>query len=424
MRRVLVVAYHFPPLGGAGVQRTLKFVKYLPEFGWQPLVLTARPTEAYPRDSSLETEIPSDVSVRRTSALLFPAWVPWRVKKLVARWLLMVDPQLGWLPFAVRTGQELIRQEKAEAIYTTAPPYTTHLAGLRLKKATGRPWIADFRDPWVGNFSLTFPTPLHKRVASHLEQLVIDAADQVIVISEPMRRMLLDSYPKLHPSQIGVIPNGYDLADFDGVKPVGKNADRLTIVYTGSFYGQRQVPDYFLRATQRALSRGWIPHDRVQISFVGNMSEDVQGQVEELGLADVTNIRGYVLHRQSIGYLLGADLLLLIIGSGPNSETVLTGKIFEYLAAGKPILALVPPGAAADLVQEAQAGAVVAPEDVEAIARQMKLFYQEWTEGELRINEDCKVIARYDRRRLAGRLAKMLSNVSSEESEVVAAVKR
>lgn len=409
-RRLLVVAYYFPPLGGAGVQRTLKFVKYLPEFGWQPVVLTAKLKGAYLGDASLEREVPPGVFVHRTSALLLPSWLPWRLRNFVARWLLVVDEQLGWLPFAVTQGRKIIEDSGIEAVYTTSAPYTAHLIGLRLKVQTGLPWVADFRDPWLGNFSNTFPSPLHKQMAQRFEHQISLTAERVVVVSEPMREALLARY-SLAPEQVYTLSNGYDPADFDGVEPLGQEAARFVIVYSGSFYG-RQTPIYFLQGLRAALGDGRLSRQKVQVRFVGNIGQTARNQIKALGLTDKVQVTGYLPHRQSIGHLLGADLLLLVVGSGPGSEVVFTGKVFEYLAAGKPILALVAPGAAANLVQEAQAGVVVDPEDVRAIADQIAALYQAWQQGELKITGNQDVVARYDRRLLTGQLARVLDEVA------------
>ncbi len=409
-RKVLIVAYYFPPLGGAGVQRTLKFIKYLPEFGWQPVVLTAKVKGLYLSDSSLENEIAANVSIHRTPALLFPSWLPWRLRKFVARWLLVVDEQLGWLPYAIAQGRKIIKHSDIDAIYTTSAPYTTHLIGLRLKRQSGLPWVADFRDPWVGNFSNTFPSPLHKQIAQRLEYRVSQAAERVIVVSEPMRQALLARH-FLAPERVYTLPNGYDRCDFEDVQALGQRDDQLVMVYTGSFYGP-QTPIYLLQGLRVVLDAGRVSRHKVQLRLIGNIGQATRKQIEALGLVDTVQVTGYLPHRQSIGHLLGADLLVLVVGSGPGSEAVLTGKIFEYLAAGKPVLALTPPGVAADLIREAQAGVVVDPEDVTAIASQITAIYEAWQRCELKITGDQNVIARYDRRLLTGQLARVLDEVA------------
>jgi glycosyltransferase involved in cell wall biosynthesis len=411
-RRVLVVAYYFPPLGGAGVQRTLKFVKYLPEFGWQPVVLTVKVKDADLSDACLEKEIPPGISIYRTSILRLPARLPWRLRNLLARWLLVVDEQVGWLPLAVGQARKIIAEDGVEAIYTTSAPYTAHLIGLRLKEQTGLPWVADFRDPWVGNFATPFPTPVHLRLAQRFERQISQRAERVTVVSDLMRPALLNRY-HLPPERVCTLPNGYDPADFTGVEPLGQDPAWLIIAYTGSFYGRRQAGS-FLQGLRAAIDDRAVLGHKVQVRFVGNIGQATQAQVEALGLRDVVQITGYLTHHQSIQYLLGADLLLLVVGAGPGSAAVLTGKIFEYLFAGKPILALAPPGAAADLVREAEAGVVVDPEDVSAIADQIAALYQKWERGELKIASRPEVVARYDRRRLTGQLAHILNEISHE----------
>ncbi|HSJ53228.1 MAG TPA: glycosyltransferase family 4 protein, partial [Anaerolineae bacterium] len=394
--------------GGGGVQRTVKFVKYLPEVGWQPVVLTVRQDYAQVQDHSFGNDIPAGTPIWRTRALLLPRLLPWRLKNLITSWLLLVDQQLGWLPFAVRQGLALARHQQVDAIYTTASPYTAHLVGLQLKRRTGLPWLADFRDPWLGNFAHSFPTSLHERWAGRLERQVVETADRVIVVSEPMREALLARYANLSPHRVLTLPNGYDPADMEGVEPLGHDPERMVIVYSGSFYGKQQTPFCFLQGLKDAIAAGHLPAGRVRVLFVGAMNRDIRQQVESMDLGGSIQVTGYVAHTQSVGYLHGADLLLLVVGSGPGSQAVLTGKIFEYLAAGKPILALAPPGAAANLVREARAGVVVDPEDVGAISAQIALCYRDWERGVLGVTSVPQVVARYDRRQLTATLARSL----------------
>lgn len=415
LRKVLIVAYYFPPFGGGGVQRALKFVKYLPEFSWLPVVLTVSRKAAHLRDASLEREIPAGVLIHRTPAPFLPQWLPWRLRNFVARWLLLVDQQLGWIPFAVRRGWEVILQEKVKVVCSTSAPFSSHLVGLLLKRTTGLPWIADFRDPWIGNFSSSFPTTSHGRAAEWLEKRVVETADRITVVSEPMRRALLGRHSCLDPERVLTLPNGYDLADFEWNKPLGQEAERMVIVHSGSFYGRRQTPLHFLQGLQVALNSGSLHRPKVRVQFVGNIDRALRRHIGGLGLSDIVQTSGYLPHRQCIGYLLGADVLLLIVGSGPGSEAVFTGKIFEYLAAGKPVLGLVPCGVAADLIAEAQAGVVVPPENVEAIANQIATLYRKWQIGDLDCGGNPEVITRYDRRRLTRTLAETLDAVSSVE---------
>lgn len=413
MRRVLVVAFYFPPQGGAGVQRTLKFVKYLPEFGWQPVVLTVTGSGSTLRDESLAREVPSTVSVHRTPALLLPRLMPWRVRRWLARWLLVVDEQVGWLPFAVARGKCLIQETGIAAIYTTSAPYTDHLIGLRLKRATGRPWVADLRDPWVDNPALAFASPFHRRWVERLEQQTFFEADRVVVNTATALDLYRRKYPEVGSNRLLAIPNGYDPDDFSDVAPTMLDRMRFQIVHVGSLYGQMRTARPFLQALHSLVEDGALPRERVQVSFVGNVGREVAALVQEYALDDVVHLIGYVTHRESIAYLLAADLLLLIPTSGPGSEVFVPAKAFEYLAVGRPILTLATPGATVDLMVEARAGPVVAPGDVPAIGAHLVALYTRWQQGDLAGTTDPQVVARHDRRALAGRLAAVLDEAGT-----------
>jgi glycosyltransferase involved in cell wall biosynthesis len=420
LRPVLIIAYFFPPAGGGGVQRTLKFIKYLPGCGWRPVVVTARQPSTRLNDPDLAAEIPAQAQIIRTGDVRMPDWMPWRLRAWIARWLLVVDEHIGWLFFAERASLRCLQQESIQAIYSTSAPYTDHLSGYRLKRKTHLPWIADFRDPWVGNFSANFPTRLHQRLAEKMENDVVRMADRVLVVSEPMRQALLSRHPAIPAGKVIVLPNGYDPEDFAALQPeriqAAREADRLLIVYSGSFYGQRQTAEKFLQALAWTLEGGQIPRERARVRFVGNAGRHTLELIEAYGLNDICEATGYLPHRQSLAHLMAADVLLLIVGRGAGSEAVFTGKIFEYLASGKTILCLADPGAAADLVREAQAGEVVDPQDMAAIAAQVENLYQQWATGRLNQRQpQAEVVKRYDRRTLAMQLATILNEIVTSE---------
>jgi glycosyltransferase involved in cell wall biosynthesis len=411
MNQLLCIAYFFPPYGGGGVQRTLKFAKYLPDFGWQPTILTARANPSL-SDPTLAAEVPSQTRIVRVGGPVLPSSWPWRLRSFIKRWLLVVDEQIGWLPFATQGGLSLLRDQSYRVLYSTATPYTDHLVALRLRRASQLPWIADFRDPWLDNVTLTFATPLHRVVCAHLERDILRTADRILVVSEPMRQQFLARYPDLPSSRIVTLPNGFDPEDFQGIEPAAHDA-RLTLVYTGSLYGARSARP-FLEALRDTLDRGLIPRNALNIRFVGNTGYELGQLVSEWGLGDIVELVAYSSHAQAIAHQLAADGLLLIIAAGPGSKAVLTAKIFEYLACGKPILALVPPGAALDLLAEAGVGRMVPPDDVDAIATAVVCLLSDWQSGQLKAVPDRDVVARYDRRRQAGLLAQILNELADE----------
>jgi glycosyltransferase involved in cell wall biosynthesis len=416
-----MVAYFFPPIGGAGVQRTLKFVKYLPDCDWKPIIVTPRHSQTRLIDTDLTAEIPPQTRIVRTADLVLPDWIPWRLRAWIARWLFIVDEHIGWLLFAEGASLECIRQEAVQAIYSTSAPYTDHLIAYRLKLKTNLPWIADFRDPWVDNFSAKFPTRMHQRLAARMEGNVIRTADRVLVVSEPMRQAILCRHSQIPPAKVIVVPNGYDPDDFSAlaherIEPALEK-DRFLIVYSGSFYSQGRTAKEFLQALKFSLDEQILSREHLQVRFVGNVGKHTLELIDTLGLKDVCQATGYLPHRQSLAHVMAADVLLLIVGRGPGSEAVFTGKIFEYLASGKTILCLADAGAAADLVQEAQAGFVVDPEDIPAIAGQIELLYQQWAAGRLNQRKpQPAVVERYDRRALTTQLAVILNEITSPGS--------
>jgi glycosyltransferase involved in cell wall biosynthesis len=413
MHRVLVVSYLFPPMGGVGVQRTLKFVKYLRDFGWDPLVLTARPPGNGLRDPALLNELPESISVTRTSALLLPQKLPWRMREIFTRWILTIDEQVGWLPFAVHAGQRIIREKNVDLIYSTSAPYTDHLVALRLQKQARLPWVADFRDPWVGNANLHFATPLHRRIIEQKERQVIMRAGHVLVVSPPMADSFTSRIKSGAASHFTCLPNGYDADDFAHNLPAPRERDRFTLVYTGSFYAHGRSSRSILEAFRVAIQSGRIPRQSLCLRLIGNIGKATQAWIAELGLGDIVEASGFVPHAQSISHLLAADALLLVIGDAPDSAGVYTGKLFEYLAAGKPILCLANAGVAADLVVNTRTGRFVSPEDVGLITDSLVDMFQAWQAGQLRITPDLELIRSFERKQLTGRLAGIFDGLIS-----------
>jgi glycosyltransferase involved in cell wall biosynthesis len=413
-RTVLMIAYYFPPMGGAGVQRTLKFVKYLPEYGWQPHVLTTNPPKAGLRDESLLKDINTDISITRTAALLPPQHLPWRVRDFISRWLLVFDEQVGWLPFATRAGLRIIRENQVDIIYSTSAPYSAHLIARNLHKHSNIPWVADFRDPWIGNFYLRFPTPLHRKLVERMERQVIQDANHVLVVSTPMRQSFYTRIPGIGQTKVTWLPNGFDARDFLSATPAKRDKGRFYIVYTGSFYANDLTARSILEAVQAVAISGQIPRQHLRLKLVGNIGKSTHKWISELKLEDIVETPGFVPHEQSLAYLLAADVLLLIIGVSPGSSAVFTGKIFEYLAAAKPILCLANDGVASNLIRDARAGIVVPPNDISQIAKHLVEMYQQWKDGRLCIEPDQELIQTFERRKLTGQLAKILNDLTGK----------
>jgi len=361
MKKVLIITYYWPPSGGAGVQRWLKFAKYLPEFGWQPVVLTVDPEFAsYPqRDESLSSEVGSDCLVYKTKSFeLYNLYklisrkkeVPYggfaneskeslfqKVSKFLRGNFLLPDPRKGWNKYALKKAIELIKEFKIDTIVTTSPPHSTQLIGLALKKRfkTIR-WIADLRDPWtdIYYYNQFKHTAIAREIDRNYERQVVENADLLISVSEDVKRIFADKSARPIAEKTVVIPNGFDSEDFQ----VGQFTPEIkkVITYTGTISEAYDVD--CLLAALLELSGEWS--QKLLIRFVGKVPSTIASRFRETGFE--VELVGYVDHQKSIEYLFRSDLLLLVIPKVANNRGILTGKFFEYLAAQKPVLAIGP----------------------------------------------------------------------------------
>lgn len=423
MRKVLVVAYYFPPLGLSGVQRTLKFVKYLPLYNWQPTVLTVSPGTYFARDSSLLKEIePLNISILRAESIdptrLFRKGTTegGRVVRMPREWfrktlnvasqlIFVPDNKIGWKRRACRVASDLLEREKFDLIFATAPPYTGFLIGRYLKKKFGLPLVLDYRDAWVDNPYHFYFTPVHRWLHQRLEKRVLRASDKIITINRRIKELLLKRYSFLQYRDVEIISQGFDPADFhlDGISSIDKN-DKMRITYSGTFFDKR-TPKYFLRALYKVFREQPDLRTKIEACFVGHFRQENLKLVKKLGLQDVVRVVGYVDHRECVRYLASSDVLWLIIGKGKGEDMMSTGKLFEYFGARKPILGCVPEGIAKTAIQDSGAGVVADPYDVEAIASAIKNLYKRYEAGALRgPNEE--FVEKFDRKRLTADLAR------------------
>jgi glycosyltransferase involved in cell wall biosynthesis len=414
MKKVLVVAYHYPPVGGSGVFRTLKFTKYLPQFDFRPYVLTVKNSMYTPKDPTLVKEIPPEARVIATFSFEHRILRASRLLNIDPEWFFITDVNLGWLPFAVHTGTKIIRQENIDVIYVTAPIWTSLLIGYLLKKKTQKPLVIDFRDPWTINLFKKTPTKFHARIENWLERRVLASADYVITVSQPYKRRLIEKYPFLK-TRFEVIMNGFDPDDFKDLKRQPLQG-KFRIVHTGSLYGLR-TPKYFLLALQGLVREKEYLRKQIEVQFIGNYGKETPILVDKLGLNDLVQFIGYLPHERCLELMVNSHILLLIVASeGNKASGIVTGKLFEYLISGRPILALAPNGSiVANIVQSANAGLVVSS-DVEAIKNTILKFYEQWTEGKLSITTDMASIERYNRKVLTRKLAQIFEKVIPQKT--------
>jgi glycosyltransferase involved in cell wall biosynthesis len=420
--KVLVIAYYFPPMGLSGVQRTLKFVKYLPKYNWEPTVLTVTPTAYYALDYGMLRELnESNIRTVRTNSLdptrLFDAGKPLKMPhekvrnflSAISQAVFIPDNKIGWKREAVKAGRKLMREENFDAILSTAPPYTSHLIGMTLSKEFGVPLVVDYRDAWVDNPLHFYLTPIHRLLHQRAEKKVLRAANRIITINRRIKELMIRRYRFLGYTDISIIPQGFDAADFqveDSLKL--PYSDKMRITYSGTFYRNR-TPKYFLRALAELLKEQPALRKKIEAVFIGNFRKENLSLVESLGLQDVVKVFGYLDHKSAIRFLITSDVLWLTIGNGKGEEMISTGKLYEYIGAMKPILGLVPDGVAKSTILETGAGKVVAPDDVQAIKRAIAGYFALWEKDELP-EIDPEYAGGFDRFKLTGELAKELSN--------------
>jgi glycosyltransferase involved in cell wall biosynthesis len=400
-RRVLVLAYFFPPLGGGGVQRTLKFVRYLEPLGWDATVISTR-SRLYPaRDPSLLKEVPASTRVVRTPALPLAHYIGIVLHRLRLRrlraWLLWPDSGLGWAPFALLAALRAARRDRADVLYSTSPPHGSHLVALLVARLTGLPWVADFRDEWTANVQQAAGSRSLAAWTARAESAITSRARRIIVAAEFDR---LAGLPTSDPRRV-VITNGVDEDDLPSVSP--RPSGRFVLVNVGTIY-ELTDPSPALRALSALAGRCQIDGDRVDVRLVGSIW--LPGFAAPRGIR--VESTGYVEHSQAVAEMCSATVLCL-----SSTSRATPGKLFEYLASGRPVLCLTRPDTLATrLVREWNAGVVADPGDEEQIEQAILTLWRRWQEDGLPDQKEVRrrTLERYSRRANAAELAKVLED--------------
>ena len=444
MKRLLIITYYWPPTGGSGVQRWVKFSKYLPEFGWQPVVYTPENPEQLARDESLLADIPACAEVVKTR-ILEPYELYRRLtggkkgegevnpvnaqqknwKQRLSLWVrgncFVPDPRIGWVRPSVRFLKKYLAEHPVDAVVTTGPPHSVHLIGLGLKKALGLRWIADFRDPWTEMFYYKHLGlgPAADRRHHRLEQAVLDGADAVISVSPPVAA---DFRAKTQ-TPVVLITNGFDEDDFaeagepssgapgvqffpDPENGSEKNLDtpapqrprtKVRLVHTGLFAADGNPLNLWDALAERCAADPTF-RERLQIRLAGKVDAAVTEAVRARGLGGNLVELGYLPHDETVREQRAADILLLPLRREPEYAKVLPGKIFEYLAARRPVLGIgQEDGAAAAVLRDAAAGQMFDWDKKDELLAFLDAEHPQ-TEG----------IEKYTRRALTAQLAELL----------------
>ena len=425
-RTVLFVAYHYPPMRSPGVERSAKFSRYLPEFGYRPRVVS---TGAFgsPRDGVIRAWEPLGLyrrlfnpAARRRG----PAATRTRTRGPLAglsarvrRRLLVPDGQITWVPGAALASLGWVRRHGADLICTTSPPASAHLLGRLLKAQTGLPWVADFRDAWLYDplDPALLERPGRRELERSMEERVIEEADAVIAATATTAGDFRSRYPWAAP-KVRVVTNGFDPSDEEpppeeALPAAAAVPGRLRLVHTGSFAYSHPGRD--VEPLRRALRRlvdtepAWC--DRLELVLVGELSPSEQEALAPLAELGVARLEGAVDRGAALAFQRGADALLLVDHPRPWPASNAPGKLFEYLAAGKPILALCGEGEARRMVDELGAGLWAAPDETDGIEEALRRLWDGWREGFL--PRAGAGLERFHRRELTRQLAACFDEV-------------
>lgn len=434
MHKVLIITYYWPPSGGAGVQRWLKFVKYLREFGWEPVIYTPSNAEFPLIDDSLANDIPVGVEVIRT-----PIWEPYEFyrkitgKKSTAKinsgflhhkrspglieklsvWirgnLFIPDARKFWIKPSVRFLINYLQEHKVDVIVSTGPPHSMHMIALALKKRLNIPWLADFRDPWTDidyykDMKISaFADKKHKS----LELKTIKGCNAMVVVSGDMKV----NYEIMGGNNVNLITNGFDSDDMD-VQDVVRDT-KFSISHIGTL-----PPGLNLKGLWQVLSElsESLPNfrDNLEIKLIGKVDNSIADDISAINLTNQFTKIEYVTHDKAALLMKQSAILLLAINKdSPNAKGILTGKFFEYLASGRPIFAICPSeGDLAQILEESQAGFISEYDDLEQIKKVVLMMYEKYLSNDL--NNNPIGIEKYSRKHLTGQLADVLNKMMKD----------
>jgi len=421
MNKVLIITYYWPPSGGAGVQRWLKFARYLPESGWEPVILTVDPEyAAYPvTDDSLGKDISSSLRVYTTPATdYFSIYKKDRsripaagfansmedsLKNKILRFIrgnfFIPDPRKGWNSYAFKKACSILEEEKIEHVITTSPPHSTQLIGLKLKKRySSVKWIADLRDPWtdIYYYSRFYHTFIARYIDSGFEKRTLLNADVVITVGNSLKRSFCSKAEGIE-EKTHVITNGFDESDFQNVDFA--SCRDFTISYIGTLSDIYPV-DSFIQAAGELVSKG----SKVMIRFIGTVSPKQKELIRKGIPHNLIEFIPYVDHASAIRYMMESHTLLLVIPDHKSNRSIITGKLFEYIATGRPVICIGPvDGDASAILRESGKGMTFSYSDENGLIR----YLGEIMDRTYTISDVSPVM--FSRKILTGKLASLLA---------------
>lgn len=426
-KRILLFTYYWPPSAGPGVQRWLKFCKFLSQMDFDITVITPESPSASNFDPSLENEIPKEIRILKTKS--FEPFEIYKVLKgnkrkdnigvggiglfdnpsfkqrtfnYIRANFFIPDARKGWNKFALKTASKLLESERFDAIITTGPPQSTHLIGYQLKRRFGIPWLADFRDPWVNvYYNKLFPrTVATIRKDQNLEDLVLKNADSTLVVSPGLKAEFAN-----RAANIEVVYNGFD--DQDLPKPSKTKNEKFTLSYIGNFKPNQNCPMLWKAISNIAQRRQDL---KLKLNLVGNVDPLVKNSIAEFGLDEFVHFESYKPHKEATLEMVKADALLFIIPKTEHNDLILTGKLFEYLASGTEFLSIGPPkGNAAEIIADTDRGEMFTYDNEQSIEQRLEFLYDAWKMANENLKLSRDKVNQYSRLGMTELLAKTLN---------------
>lgn len=417
MFKVLVIAYYFPPMGLSGVQRVLKFTKYMYRNGWKPTVLTTDKTAYYAHDKSLMQEAEkANINIVRTGGkdpnsllakhgtIKIPREILRKLMSYVSKTIFIPDNKKYWAKKAYRKAKEILQKEEYDIIFVSIPPYSQFQIGAKLKREFNIPLIVDYRDAWLDNQFSFYPTPYHRWRHKRLEYQTLRYTDKVIAVNRKIKEKLLRTYKFLSFNDVELIPHGYDSEDFENIVPIKFKEQKLRILYSGIFY-ENITPKYFLKAFKNLSVERPDISENIELHFIGHFRKENKRLVKRLKLYESVFDHGYFDHTETIRYLMSMDVLWLMLGDSRGMEMVTAGKLFEYFGTRKPIIACLPDGASKTAVLNYGASYITSPKDMNGIKEIFIKIYQDFQQNKLPIPNE-EYVLEHDRKFLTKRLIK------------------
>jgi hypothetical protein len=431
LRKVLIITYYWPPSGGAGVQRWLKFVKYLRSYGWEPVVYTPENPEPPAFDDTLEKEIPEDTRIVRQ-----PIWEPYNFyRKLIGArkderinagflsenrkpgkaqqfsiWLrgnfFIPDARKFWIRPSVKFLVGYLKENPVDAIISTGPPHSMHMIALGVKKKTGIPWLADFRDPWtnIDFYEQLMLSRFADRRHRSMEQQVIKNTDRLVTVSQNWEK----DFKQLGAKRTEVVTNGFDPADFPQTE--ARKPEWFTLTHTGSMNRDRN-PESLWKVLGKLSAEDKVFSEKLKIQFIGKTDISVFDSLKKYGLIGKSEKTDYLPHAEAIRLSGKSAVLLLLINNTPNALGIIPGKVFEYLASRRPVLCIGPEeGDSARIIRQAKAGCIAGFNDETQLEECIRNMFHDYMSPES-TGLVSGSIETYSRKSLTGEIARILNEI-------------